>query len=278
MGRITKEKRIIVSISYAGLSTFATSAIARCGGLENAASLRLNACLSKKLTKATDLKTLPSNAQWRETAVLGAAGSSYTEDEDRIIRLLEEDLGISHILQSDEEVIPIGDIDALNREAASITEHVANVDNVGPGTDAKSDRRPVKRHNMDLESDERATFIHDLTSDDSSPPTPERVACDEDIVGSRYTFGDAYCGGGGSSRGAADAGLDIKWGVDRDINCASTYACSFPGAAVHASVDQFCQLQLDDHRVDVLHLFPPCQPYSGAHTWEGKDDEVNTGE
>lgn len=196
--------------------------------------------------------------QWREPFVPGSAGG-YTIDEDRIIRMLEEDLGLVNT-------------DASNHEQTNMIEEIVDVD----PDPMEGQRRSVKRRNVELESDASSATV-DLTSDDNSPPTSTRVACDKKTHVLRYTFGDGYCGGGGSSRGAAMAGLEIRLGVDQDVNCALSYAQNFSDAAINASVDQFCQLRHDDHLVDVLHLSPPCQPYSGAHTWEGKDDEMNTG-
>ncbi|KAI9786460.1 MAG: hypothetical protein M1839_006920 [Geoglossum umbratile] len=92
----------------------------------------------------------------------------------------------------------------------------------------------------------------------------------------RYTFGDAFCGAGGTSRGAKMAGLRVEWGFDFAENPISSYQSNFFGAhAYHASADLFTQLQDDDHKVDILHISPPCQPFSPAHTVDGKDDETN---
>lgn len=218
--------------------------------------------------------------QWRETTVQGTAEFHNTMDEDRIIRLLEDELGVIHLEESDglgAEAMPFGDVEALNRDQASMTEHKGLDVDADPNK-FSGQQHSGKRRSLELESVESPVIVHDLTGDDDSPAATTKVDCDKEMQALSYTFGDAYCGGGGSSRGAAMAGLDIRWGVDKEVTCALTYAQNFPDAAVHASVDQFCQLRYDDHVVDVLHLSPPCQPYSGAHTWEGKDDEINTGE
>jgi C-5 cytosine-specific DNA methylase len=92
----------------------------------------------------------------------------------------------------------------------------------------------------------------------------------------RYTFGDAFCGAGGTSRGAKMAGLRVEWGFDSAVNPISSFQSNFFGAhAYHSSADCFTQLQDDDHKVDILHISPPCQPFSPAHTVAGKDDETN---
>ncbi|KAL7273522.1 hypothetical protein RUND412_003617 [Rhizina undulata] len=102
-------------------------------------------------------------------------------------------------------------------------------------------------------------------------PTPPIRADDME-----YTFGDAFCGGGGMASGARAAGFINAWGFDFDPNAINTYKTNFPDCeAYHASADMFVQLQPEDLLVDVAHLSPPCQPHSPAHTVAGKDDDRN---
>ncbi|KAI4128643.1 MAG: hypothetical protein LQ347_004088 [Umbilicaria vellea] len=74
-------------------------------------------------------------------------------------------------------------------------------------------------------------------------------------------------------------GLNVKWGFDyNDLACKS-YLLNFhsPSTSVYClSADQFSSLQGEDHKVDVLHLSPPCQTFSPAHTIDGKDDDQNS--
>ncbi|KAL8998475.1 MAG: hypothetical protein Q9169_002512 [Polycauliona sp. 2 TL-2023] len=92
----------------------------------------------------------------------------------------------------------------------------------------------------------------------------------------RYTFGDAFCGAGGCSRGAKLAGLRVAWGFDFDPAAIDSYAKNFFGARCEATpADIFVSVLDDDFCVDVLHLSPPCQPYSPAHTRSGRNDEMN---
>lgn len=94
-----------------------------------------------------------------------------------------------------------------------------------------------------------------------------------------YTYGDGFCGAGGMSRGAVMAGLNVKWGFDyNDLACKS-YLLNFRSLSTSVyciSADQFSSLQGEDHKVDVLHLSPPCQTFSPAHTINGKDDDQNS--
>ena len=92
----------------------------------------------------------------------------------------------------------------------------------------------------------------------------------------RYTFGDAFCGGGGVSRGAQMAGLAVAWGFDRGPDQCQTWSTNFPYAEIfHCDVTAFLGAKIDV-KIDILHLSPPCQPYSSANTRPNeKKDEAN---
>lgn len=99
-----------------------------------------------------------------------------------------------------------------------------------------------------------------------------------------YTFADAFCGAGGVSRGAVDAGLNLKWAFDNNAEAIQSYAANFSRFGTdcrHESVDEFISHVMDlpdieEVRVDVLHISPPCQPFSPAHTVPSPErDEIN---
>lgn len=74
------------------------------------------------------------------------------------------------------------------------------------------------------------------------------------------------------------AGLHIVWGLDFNPNAAETWRHNFPqGQLYEMWADEVCRLPDKDGRliVDVLHLSPPCQVWSPAHTNPGKDDDMN---
>src|SRR5436305_5173933 len=54
----------------------------------------------------------------------------------------------------------------------------------------------------------------------------------------RYTYGDAFCGAGGTARGACHAGLKIKGGFDYDKDAITAYAANFGQTNAH-HVDGF---------------------------------------
>ncbi|KAI9649072.1 hypothetical protein NHQ30_001639 [Ciborinia camelliae] len=95
---------------------------------------------------------------------------------------------------------------------------------------------------------------------------------------SKYTYGDGYCGAGGMTVGAAAAGLDINWGFDFNSHAGLTWQKNFPSAKFHhLAVDEFAALPdpRQDLLVDILHLSPPCQVFSPAHTVPGQNDDMN---
>lgn len=103
--------------------------------------------------------------------------------------------------------------------------------------------------------------------------------------GQMLTYGDAFCGGGGTTRGAAMAGLRVKWGFDFNPHACKTWRANFPEAACYEMAShQFVQVAQraaengspDLMKVDILHLSPPCQFFSDAHSVNGKEDENNT--
>lgn len=114
-----------------------------------------------------------------------------------------------------------------------------------------------------------------------SRPRPPPVSQDytrlSSVVGQRYTFGDCFCGAGGTSRGAVDAGLRVEWGFDFDDSACKSYGLNYIAADVYNfDAHKFSRLTDKDYKVDICHLSPPCQVFSSAHTTPGKDDEKNT--
>jgi DNA (cytosine-5)-methyltransferase 1 len=87
----------------------------------------------------------------------------------------------------------------------------------------------------------------------------------------QYTFGDAFCGAGGCSTGASQAGLRINWGFDKDKHAIAVYAANLGRRegveSLNEPVHEFCgRADIDRFLVDILHISPPCQPFSPAHT------------
>ncbi|KAF2199365.1 S-adenosyl-L-methionine-dependent methyltransferase, partial [Delitschia confertaspora ATCC 74209] len=109
----------------------------------------------------------------------------------------------------------------------------------------------------------------------------------------QYTFGDFFCGVGGTSQGAQDAGLKVRFGLDFDKDACEAYKENFPRTLVfHKDAHLFLSqdpnhigqnhLYKDDPirikdlmGTDIVHLSPPCQYFSPAHTRDGKKDQAN---
>lgn len=103
-------------------------------------------------------------------------------------------------------------------------------------------------------------------------PTKRRTSLPE-----KYTFGDAFSGIGGASEGARQAGLSIKWGLDKDEKAIIGYAKNFRDAR-HFLMDAHdfpAMIRRCEHGIDILHLSCPCCYWSIAHTNAGKDDQAN---
>jgi DNA (cytosine-5)-methyltransferase 1 len=75
------------------------------------------------------------------------------------------------------------------------------------------------------------------------------------------------------------AGLKPVWGFDANNHACSSWRLNFPDATMYQEwADEFIQRGLGNSslKVDILHLSPPCQYFSPAHTVDGKDDEINS--
>lgn len=144
---------------------------------------------------------------------------------------------------------------------------------------------------VDLSSD-HSRMMDLITSDtempdatDMSQPTPPAPKPPiTRSAGQKYTYGDASCGAGGATRGATMAGLRVKWGFDFNKHACATWQANLPqgkcySMAAHEFVDKAKRAQSrgqpDMVKVDILHLSPPCQFFSPAHTINGQDDEMN---
>ena len=156
---------------------------------------------------------------------------------------------------------------------------------------ASNSMQPVKRSRRTKANKARSRTAsdHSLSSEaratSALQATPVRSQKCHTMTGSinsskpvrrRYTFGDCFSGAGGMSRGAINAGLRIKWAFDFNLTACETYARNFFATPVYnIAADEFANGG-GDRKVDIVHLSPPCQFFSDAHTIQGKDDDMNT--
>ncbi|KAG9258670.1 S-adenosyl-L-methionine-dependent methyltransferase [Emericellopsis atlantica] len=97
---------------------------------------------------------------------------------------------------------------------------------------------------------------------DTLPKSAEHVDITPRRRGQKYTVLDAFSGAGGLSRGAQSAGFKITHAIDKSDE--------------ETSVHDFIRYAEGQHiRVDILHLSPPCQYFSPAHTHPSIHDDEN---
>jgi DNA (cytosine-5)-methyltransferase 1 len=76
----------------------------------------------------------------------------------------------------------------------------------------------------------------------------------------QFVLGDGFCGGGGASLGARDAGYKIAWGLEKDSLAMAAYRKNFP-EAMHLEMDahDFPSIaRRCTHGCDHLHMSCPC--------------------
>jgi DNA (cytosine-5)-methyltransferase 1 len=123
-------------------------------------------------------------------------------------------------------------------------------------------------------TDKAQSPIIDLESDKSRSKLQARPCYRKD--GQKYTLFDSFSGAGGVSRGAQMAGFKVTRAVDKAAEVWPTYKANFPDTRLFkGSVDEFIQQHKRHIRADVLHLSPPCQYFSPAHTHSGANDAEN---
>lgn len=131
-----------------------------------------------------------------------------------------------------------------------------------------STERPKPRlQNEVIDLDNTPTRVIDLTAPSNVPLKQRR----------QYTFGDGFCGAGGVSCGAVQAGLHVKWAFDKDQHAANSYRLNFETAICETcDVTDFLTNKPEFLKVDVSHASPPCQTFSPAHTVESSNDDANS--
>ncbi|KAI0836524.1 S-adenosyl-L-methionine-dependent methyltransferase [Hypoxylon sp. FL0890] len=95
--------------------------------------------------------------------------------------------------------------------------------------------------------------------------------------GQQFTFADIFCGAGGASCGAKHAGFHVELSVDNAPGACNTYRIHFPETDLRQQdmYDFIMEMRPSRLHIDVLHLSPPCQYWSPAHTTAGVNDEAN---
>lgn len=95
---------------------------------------------------------------------------------------------------------------------------------------------------------------------------------------SANTYADICAGAGGAAIAARNAGFTVDFALDYNADACATLRLNLAGTTVREEdVFSFCTSEDDKDcaQPDVLHISFPCQPYSKAHTREGRDDAKN---
>ncbi|CAG8486622.1 8075_t:CDS:10 [Diversispora eburnea] len=82
------------------------------------------------------------------------------------------------------------------------------------------------------------------------------------------TIADMFCGAGGFSEGARQAGFRVKWGIDKDDSSIETFLYNHHNTTVYnMEINEFMNKKIRNvSHVDVLLAAPPCQGFTGANT------------
>lgn len=122
--------------------------------------------------------------------------------------------------------------------------------------------RTHSHHVVDVDAD------HDQQSNNSRALTVS--------PGQKYTAGDVFAGAGGASRGIERAGVRLLFAVDHWSHAAESLRSNFATSDIYnMEVTDFILAKNIRYDVDILHLSPPCQFWSPAHTVAGKNDDHN---
>lgn len=95
--------------------------------------------------------------------------------------------------------------------------------------------------------------------------------------GQKYNAADMFSGAGGFTTGAKMAGIRVERAVDHWARCNLTYKENHPEVELFESdiMVHVNDLTIPNPPVDIVHLSPPCQTWSPAHTCIGKNDPAN---
>ncbi|CAD0084876.1 unnamed protein product [Aureobasidium vineae] len=131
-----------------------------------------------------------------------------------------------------------------------------------------------------IESDLTAV---DLTAEEAADQDAQQLSSmlrnthiSDTSTDSAYTFGDFFCGAGGVSVGAREAGFNIVYGVDHDRDACATYRKNFPGTTVfEEDVNHNLTVRQENAHVRCVHMSTVCKTISTAYTVRGKNHDAN---
>lgn len=141
----------------------------------------------------------------------------------------------------------------------------------------------LKARHRDIDSERLRRWRGDTTKGgsyvcqdvDEEVPTPDgRTIL---LPKHKYNAADMFSGAGGYTTGAKRAGIKVVYALDHWMRCNATYKSNHPEVELkEQDIMVYCNdLTLPDVRFDLVHLSPPCQTWSPAHTCAGKNDSAN---
>lgn len=150
---------------------------------------------------------------------------------------------------------------AIGRNPVTEKEHCRNV--LAPTTNGNRTSIGKRSPAIHKPSDHLAESLDHMLK--ISPP--RRRVSEQGIEPRIYTFADGFCGAGGMSKGAENAGLLIVWAFDQDADAIKTYSLNHgKDSCKQMSAESFLESgnAYGTSEVDVLHVSPPCQGFTLA--------------
>ncbi|KAI4843527.1 S-adenosyl-L-methionine-dependent methyltransferase [Aureobasidium sp. EXF-8845] len=138
-------------------------------------------------------------------------------------------------------------------------------------------RRAVPKMESDLS-------VIDLTAEEAADQTSQQLSSmlnkthiSAPSANTALTFGDYYCGAGGVSVGAREAGFKVVYGVDHNPDACGTYRRNFPNTEVfEEDMSRFLTARLQGNaHVRCVHMSTVCKTLSCAYTVRGKNHDAN---
>ncbi|CAG8950110.1 hypothetical protein HYFRA_00008344 [Hymenoscyphus fraxineus] len=97
---------------------------------------------------------------------------------------------------------------------------------------------------------------------------------EQSLSNGQYEMGDVFSGAGGVSLAAKNAGFKVKWALEQDKKIANIWRANNEGEMYEMNSSKFLNKKKLPW-VPCIHMSPPCQPFSVAHTIPGKNDKAN---
>lgn len=147
-----------------------------------------------------------------------------------------------------------------------------------PLTEVESSRISANSDTLDFHQGTALGSIHDPKPLLEGGNASDSIALDMEkltLAETDYSFGDLFCGGCGASW-AGEKVFHHRWGLDKNKAACETLRLNFEDAVCfERDARDFDSIGSEQVKVDVLHMSPPCQYFSIAHSIPGPNDKAN---